>query len=41
MTELWQRLHGGAGRGRLAVARSGWAGPLAGCAILVVTGTWG
>jgi nicotinamide mononucleotide transporter len=36
----WQWLHGGASRGRLVVARSGWR-LLAGCAAFVVAGTWG
>jgi nicotinamide mononucleotide transporter len=36
----WQWLHGGAGRGRLVVARAGWR-LLAGCAVFVVASTWG
>jgi nicotinamide mononucleotide transporter len=36
----WQWLHGGADRGRLSVARSGWR-LLAGCAAFVVVATWG
>jgi nicotinamide mononucleotide transporter len=36
----WQWLHGGQGRGRLTVARSGWP-LLAGCGAVVVLATWG
>jgi nicotinamide mononucleotide transporter len=35
-----QWLHGGAGRGSLAVGRAGWR-LLAGCAAFIVLGTWG
>ncbi|HEV2374013.1 MAG TPA: nicotinamide riboside transporter PnuC [Streptosporangiaceae bacterium] len=36
----WQWLHGGPDRTRLVVARSGWP-LLAGCALFVVSATWG
>ena len=39
-TGWWQWLHGGQGRSRLAVARSGWQ-LIAACAVFTVLATWG
>ncbi|HEX7164445.1 MAG TPA: nicotinamide riboside transporter PnuC [Trebonia sp.] len=39
-TGWWQWLHGGAGRSRLVVARSGWR-LLAGCVAFTAAATWG